>query len=366
MNSIQGEKKVTFLINSLAGGGAEGVCVNIANGLIEKGWQVDLLVLHLHNAAYLQKVNGEVNIVNLNVLQSRYALNAVMKYIKVRKPERILVFNYELTVLLVLIRKLTFLKFKILARNINNLSQKKKLTESNWRRFIVNPLIDRFYCQADHVINQCQSMESDILALFPRLKGRTSVIYNPVNKIIEDAADRIDFNAIEKQEYLLCVGRLEKQKAFHYAIYAFYELSKELPSLRLKIVGQGRLESALRDLSLQLGISEKIDFEGFQTDIIPFYLHAKATLLTSLYEGFPNVLIESIYLRTPIVAFDCPSGPREIIEKTKYGRLAELHDVDGLVKALREIINFQYDYKVFDDFSNARIIKKYATILEAV
>lgn len=121
-------KKITFLIGSLAGGGAEGVCINIANALVQDDWQVDLVVLNLKNAAYKERVSNKVNLVNLNVSNVRYSFLTIKKYIKENKVEKMLVFNYELAVMLVLIRKLSFIKFKIIARNINtDVSLRKKL-----------------------------------------------------------------------------------------------------------------------------------------------------------------------------------------------------------------------------------------------
>jgi glycosyltransferase involved in cell wall biosynthesis len=328
------DKKITFLISSLVGGGAEGVCVNVANGLAEKGWKVDLVVLHLNNAVYHYLVSDKVNLVVLGVNHARYAFNPIRQYLKTNKPEKVLVFNYVLAVLLVMNRGLMPQPFKIIARNINTLSQKRQIAEGFWRKQVVQRLIDMLYCKVDHVINQCKAMEADLLGLFPELKGKTNVIYNPVNKVIEDAVKRIDFRQVEKQDYLLCVGRLEPQKAFHYAIEGFAGVAKEFPALRLKIIGQGSLEKDLKQCAIDFGVADRVDFEGFQKDMIPYYLHAKAILLTSEYEGFPNVLIESITLGTPVIAFDCPSGPREIIQDGVNGYLVGYKDLRDLKEKL--------------------------------
>ncbi|HGF7147563.1 TPA: glycosyltransferase [Vibrio cholerae] len=336
-------KKITLLISSLAGGGAEGVCVNVANGLADHGWQVDLLVLHTNNSAYLERVSPKVNLVVLGVNHARQAPLPLLRYIRQYKPERMLVFNYELAVLTVMLRSLFRFKTQIIARNINTFSQNITQPQGIWRRHIVAPLINYFYSKCDHIINQCQAMRDDLISVFPHLADKTSVIYNPVAKHVEDYAKAHDLTQIEKQDYLLCVGRLEKQKAFHYAIEGFAGIATDFPTLRLKIVGQGSLEQSLKQCAQDLGVADRVDFEGFQADMIPYYLHAKATLLTSLYEGFPNVLIESITLGTPVVAFDCPSGPREIIQEGVNGYLADYQLVASLERKCRLVLEDKID-----------------------
>ena len=92
--------KVTLIISSLAGGGAEKVCVNIANGLAKIGWNVDLVLLNLKKSSYLFNVSENVNLVELKVNHARYATFSLLKYIYKNKPNLFLAFNYELTVLI--------------------------------------------------------------------------------------------------------------------------------------------------------------------------------------------------------------------------------------------------------------------------
>lgn len=340
---MQEKKQATFLISSLAGGGAEGVCVNIANGLAEQGWDITLVVLHLNNAAYKDRVSSKVKLVVLGVNHARHAGLPLLKYIRQQKPKTVLVFNYELAVMLVMLRSVFRFKTSIIARNINTLSQKRNQAQGFWRKYVVKPLIDSFYCKVDHVINQCQAMREDLISLYPQLAEKSSVIYNPVAKHIEDYAKSHDLSQTEKQDYLLCAGRLEKQKAFHFALEGFASVANEFPNLRLKIVGQGSLEEPLKQCAVDLGVAERVDFDGFQKDMIPYYLHAKATVLTSLYEGFPNVLVESITLGTPVVAFDCPSGPSEIVEDGVNGYLVGYQVVEDFKYKLAKLINSSFN-----------------------
>lgn len=329
-------KKAAFFITALEGGGAEAVCVNMANGLAERGWDVSLVVLNLNNAAYVDRVSDRVKLHVLKVDYVRHAFFALLRYVKQQNVRKAVVFNYELAVMMILVRAASFQSIKLVARNINTLSEARGRAKGVWRRQIVSRLIDIFYCRADYIINQCRGMQEDLINLYKVSPERAPVIYNAVNQRIENYAATLDWSAIDKQDFFLCVGRLDEQKAFHYAIEAFSRVADEFPRLRLKIVGQGRLEGQLRDVANAHGVSNRVDFELFQQDIIPYYLGAKATLLTSLYEGFPNVLIESITLGTPVIAFDCKSGPREIVN-SQNGILVEYLSLDGLVSAMRDI-----------------------------
>jgi len=330
------KKQVTIVVDTLSGGGAQRVCINIANGLTNLDWKVDLLVLNSKNQDFLCNVSKKINLIRLNLNHARYAGFSLLKYIYQKKPSVFLVFNYELSVLLILLRIFFKFKYKIISRNINTLSQKyKEFKQKNfWVRNIVGTLINNFYYKADHIINQCYDMYADIIKIHPKLRNNTSVIYNPITNNILDYANSHDLIQIEKKNYLLCVGRLEKAKGFKYAIEAFASISKKFPELRLKILGKGSLEFELKQNAYKFGVENRVDFEGFQNDIIPYYLHARATMLTSLYEGFPNVLIESITLGTAVVSFDCPSGPREIIKDGINGYLTKHNDVDDLKKKL--------------------------------
>tara|TARA_B100001063_G_scaffold223409_1_gene230628 strand:+ start:742 stop:1860 length:1119 start_codon:yes stop_codon:yes gene_type:complete len=344
---LNSNKKITLIISSLSGGGAESVCVNVANSFANNDWQVDLVVLNLQNEVYLNRLSDKVNLVVLNVNHARYSAIPLLKYIYTKKIKTVLVFNYELAVILVILRLILKLKIKIISRNINTLSIKiKQFDQQNfWTRYVVKTLVKYFYDKTDYVVNQCNTMQNDLITYFPNLYQNSITIYNPVPMHILDYAKNDDLNQTKKENYLLCVGRLEKQKAFHFAIEAFAGVANKFPHLRLKIVGKGSLEKDLRQIAFDYHIADKVDFEGFQKDIIPYYLNAKGTLLTSIYEGYPNVLIESIAMNTPVVSFDCPGGPNEIIKNGVNGFLAKYLDVDDLKKKISLLLQNKFDYE---------------------
>lgn len=371
MNNRNSIKRITLIISTLTGGGAEGICVNIANNFANNGWQVDLVVLNLNNEVYLDRVSANVNLIVLNVKHARNSFIPLLKYFYKNQIKAVLVFNHEIAVVLIVLRILMRLDIKIISRNISVLSLKIKQFETLgfWKKYIVGPLIKHLYHKIDYVINQSNNMRNDLIDLYPQFYQNSNVIYNPISKQIDNYSKNHDLTQITKKNYILCVGRLEKVKAFHKAIEGFAGVANKFPNLRLKIVGKGSLEKELKKKAVDFCVADKVDFEGFKKDIIPYYLHAKATLLTSLYEGYPNVLVESIAMNTPVIAFDCPGGTNEIIQDGLNGHLVNNQDVDDLKEKLSILLLNKFnDNDLKNSIKNnqiAKVIKRYETLINS-
>ena len=89
-------KEITFLINSLGGGGAQNLCVNIANGLASRGWRVSLIVLNTRKSVFHERINKKVNFKILGTSNTRYSFSVLYNYIKSEKPSKLVVFNYDI------------------------------------------------------------------------------------------------------------------------------------------------------------------------------------------------------------------------------------------------------------------------------
>lgn len=136
------------------------------------------------------------------------------------------------------------------------------------------------------------------------------------------------------KKIVLAVGRLEEQKNFVLLLEAFALLKREMPDVALCIAGEGSQRRVLEERTRVLGV--EICMPGL---VNPYPLMRKATVLalTSRYEGFSLVLAEGLALGLPIVAVDCPSGPAEVLENGRFGRLVEA-DATGIARALRETL----------------------------
>jgi glycosyltransferase involved in cell wall biosynthesis len=112
---------------------------------------------------------------------------------------------------------------------------------------------------------------------------------------------------------VLAVGRHQAQKGFDLLLRAWVDVVAEVPAARLRIVGEGPLAGELAGLAAQLGVTGSVDWTAATSDIEPLYREAAVFVLSSRYEGMPLALLEAQALGVPAVAFDCPTGPREIL-----------------------------------------------------
>jgi glycosyltransferase involved in cell wall biosynthesis len=191
-------------------------------------------------------------------------------------------------------------------------------------------------------------MAEDLFISYGFSKDQLTTIHNPVNQaflsVLEEgvgssAKDKDD----ESPHEILFVGRLSEQKGLHWLIEAVEQLSRVRDDFVVRLVGRGPEEEALKQTATDCDVVDYIRFEGYQTDIISYYRQASCTVLTSRFEGFPNVLVESTAVGTPVVSFDCPSGPREIIQPNVNGRLVPMADTDQLATALSDTLDHAWD-----------------------
>lgn len=331
---------IHLVINALRGGGAERVCVTVANELVARGHAVKLVVLDLDGARYAEDLDDRVQLVHLGTKHTRYAFGALWRYVGRAKPRFMLAFNHQIAVLLVVIRWFLGRPQRLVVRNRNTLSVRRRHVSSLWHRYVVHGITRLLYPRVDAVIAQSKGMKQDLVEHFGFRMDRIRVIPNPIAPEIYGAAPRA--RAEEGDEdataSMLFVGRLVPQKGVDHLLDVTRQCLTQQTNVRLDVVGTGPERSRLQQRARDLGIEEHVVFHGFVDDVTRMYRSASVTVLPSQFEGFPNVLLESIALGTPVVAYDCPSGPREIIRDGVNGFLVPLNDRSKLAEAVREAI----------------------------
>ena len=312
-----------------------------------------------------QRININPSVI-LRVFEKKYTRSSFVKLffaIKENEPRIIIAFNPQLAVSLLFIRYLLGTNFLIIGRSINQLSREYKYKKSIWIKYFVNNLIKLFFGYCDIIIAQSKGMKNDLIMNYRIDKKKLVVIYNPA--IITKVSEK---HSYKKSHEIIYIGRLEDQKGLDNLLKIFRIVLTKDNSLILRIIGEGSLLQKLIDLSISLGINNNVVFEGYQHNLAAYYFQAKATVLTSHFEGMPNALLESIYLGTPIISFNCPSGPSEIILHGVNGFLVPyLDNTDFAKRILETTCNNLFDPKKVIETSKRfhinKIINKYERLV---
>lgn len=354
---------VVLVVKRLWQGGGERVCVNLANSFAELGLKVTLVVGNLDGEIYLREVSESVGIVDLRARTRLQFVLRLSRYSPNLTNVPTLVFNFDATVVLALLCR----KGRIVARCLNNLSAEFDRSQGSFLRSIksslMRALIVASFRQCRFVIAQSSGMMHDLVRHYVPA-SIIRVIHNPVAGVYAACESPLPR---QMRKYFLYVGRLAPQKAVDHLIKVYAALNTATP---LNIVGDGPDRQRQEELAIGLGLEDKIRFLGTQTDCVELYRNAFCTILTSRYEGFPNVLVESVATGTPVVSYDIPYGPSEIVVPGVNGVLVRDRDVPQMLAVLSEIDRCDlFDYAAVQatavQYSGRVIAIKYLDLLHA-
>jgi glycosyltransferase involved in cell wall biosynthesis len=199
------------------------------------------------------------------------------------------------------------------------------------------------YLLTNKLIGVSEGVTEDLLRAYPRLRGKVTTIHNPLLlqrlQTQARAASPVWADQVFAKRTVLAAGRLAPEKGFDILLRAFAKLLQRGLDLHLLILGEGKERTKLEDMASRLGISNRVFMPGFQENPYPFFIRADVFVLSSRYEGLGIVLLEAITLGLPVVATDCPYGPREILKDGKYGILVPPEDATALAEAAYALID---------------------------
>lgn len=186
---------------------------------------------------------------------------------------------------------------------------------------------------ADQIICVSNGVMDNLLTHFPQFRSITQTIYNP--SIIENIISKSsEYNVTYSKPTIIAVGRLKEQKGFNILVKAFKIIVDNGFDWDLKILGDGELFVEIQNQINQLFISRNIELMGHLDNPYPYIKNANLFVLSSLWEGFGQVVVEALALGVNIVATDCNFGPREIINDGQLGVLVPVGDVISLADAI--------------------------------
>ena len=371
-------KWVSFIIPTLPGGGAERVIIQLLQHIDRKRFS-PCLVLFQEKGTLMKDLPSDVKLYAFIKKDYVHGLKQLLELIKLAslikrtKPRVIVSFMWYTNVISLLARMLCGIraKHKVIVSERTTLSFTYGGRLIGWLRRRVTQLL---YPTADRVIAQTRQTKQELLETTHLQADRVKVIHNPVDiqaleEISKEPIEVIWFNL--ELPLVLSIGRLTIEKGFEHLIRAFAQVIKEHPA-HLVILGEGKERCRLQGLVNQLGVKEWVHLPGFEKNPYKYLAHSTLFVLSSLYEGFPNVLLEALALGVPSVATRCPTGPEEIITDGVDGILVPPANESALADAIRRALLDaglrkrlgEVGKKRALDFEVDKIVRQYEAVIE--
>jgi glycosyltransferase involved in cell wall biosynthesis len=399
-------RHLAVYVEDLDGGGVQRMRLAIAGALAGRGHRVSL-VLGRAEGALRDEVSREIDVIELRAASAfdaavaalraqstglagvwpawhlarhlsptlRY-LPALAEFIRRARPDALLSATPYMNLEALWARRLADVPLRVLISEHNNLSHGHVLGQGSHARTLP-ALQRRTYPEAAAVIAVSLGVADDIAMRTGVPRATITTIYNPALRaeITELAREPVDHPWLQPAEppVVLGIGRLSAAKDFPTLIRAFARL-REKRAARLIILGKGKdarktakRQSALLDQAKSLGVAADLNMPGFVLNPYAYMGRAAVLAVSSAHEGFCNVLVEAMACGCPVVSTDCPSGPAEILDHGRFGKLVPVGDDTALAAAIARAIEHPLDREVLRArarfFSLDRAVEQYERLL---
>ena len=360
-------QKISIFSGTLGGGGAERMVLNLTNTLVERGYNVDLILVN-KTGNYIDYLNKNVNIVDLKCERALFSFFPLLKYLYKQKPKMIIASMRHINLICWFAKKFSFgfSSFKLIARE-SNVPSLRLISPDSLSDRIVGYLTKFSYSSCDHIIAPSSGVAKDIKKFF-----------NIKNVPITSIPNIVDFEFIEKQKLykneninyfininkpiILGVGRLSPVKDFGTLIKAFSLVKKEI-DCRLIIIGEGTERVTLEKIIKNLDIESDVFLLGQKDNPFPYFNLASLYVLSSISESLSNTILESLSIGTNVISTNCPFGPTEILEDGKWGDLVNVGNYkqmsESIIKNLKAPKILPSKKYLINKFGKDSIVKRY-------
>jgi glycosyltransferase involved in cell wall biosynthesis len=356
---------LAIFLPSLEGGGAERAFVDLANLLADDGYSVDLVLASAHGA-YLPLVKEGVRVVDLRCTRVITSLPKLRAYLRREHPVAILSALSHANVVAVGAHIAAASCSRLVVSERNTLDSGSRTFSKEW---VVRKVLRLAYYRASAIVAVSKGVEDDLRTIIRVSPKKLRVIYNPID--IADIRRRAVASVshpwldMASPPVILGVGRLTAQKDFATLITAFsYVRARQVA--RLVIFGEGEKRAELESLARELEVEDDVWMPGFTDNPFRWMRRAAVFVLSSRYEGFPNVLIQAMACGASIVSTDCHSGPAEILSCGYPARLVPVGDVLAMSEAIAKTIEVSSlaEPALPDEmFSNDGVRQRYIEVL---
>ena len=339
-------KVIFFILENLgeSGGGAERFTINLCNELSKTNPNIFIISLTNKGNFYKNYIDKKVNLIILPYKKSIYSIYSLQNLIKKKSPNIVFSSSFHVTVYSIIIKLFLLKNFFIISRISNNIKQYFN-TNKNFKFFILYYLyfnlskhVDLFVCPSNGLVNELKSF------IDRKYHKKILLINNPVDiDYVKKQSKLYNFKKnIIKKIFFLNIGRLVLNKDHVTLIKAFkYFLSikKDNKNYELIIIGDGVLLKEIKFLIKNENLKDKVKILRNIKNPYQYINKSRIFILSSLFEGYPNVLLEAQVLAKKIISTDCKHGPREILENGKYGYLVKIRNYKKLGLTMYKALN---------------------------
>ncbi|MFB2894712.1 glycosyltransferase [Aerosakkonemataceae cyanobacterium BLCC-F50] len=368
---------ISLFLDNFKEGGVQRAILNLARGLIELNFEVDIVV-YKKTGPFLKQLPEGIKVVDLGNPRLRSSIPTLAKYLQREQPRALIAslhYSTEIAILAKLYSQAhtkvavceqgAFLALPSVQPSLKNLAYLLGLTPSNPKT-----LVRFLYPFADKVVGVSNGVCEDLAVLIGNNPTKLHTIYNPVitPELIAKAKEPVEHPWLQPNQIpvILATGRLEAQKDFPTLIQAFAQVRKLKPA-RLMILGTGSQRPQLEELIRQLNLEADVALPGFVDNPYAYMSKSAVFVLSSIWEGLGNVLIEAMAAGVPVVSTNCKSGPDEILAYGKYGDLVPVGNIQEIAEAILRVLSGQIksvDSDWLEQFMIKPVARRYLEILD--
>lgn len=335
-SSLTADPRVTFLITALGDGGAQTQMVRLAVQLKARGWQVQAISM-LPPERFLQELGSAgIPVASLGMrrgVPSPQALARTVVLLREWKPDALTCFLYHAHLLGTIAGRMA--RVPVITGSIRNEYFGGRRHDRILR--VVNRFCDMVTTNSQLVADSLTRrglVAAGDLRIIPNAVARNSVHLDPAGR----AVLRHELGVGERDFLWLAAGRLEAGKDYPNLLDAFHRVVQRHPGAQLRLAGEGLLRAELMQRAADLGIAQSFTFLGFRRDIAALYGAADGFVLSSAWEGMPNVVMEALGAGTPVVATDV-GGVAELVEEGRSGLIVPPRDPGALAAAMERLMS---------------------------
>lgn len=365
------KKKLIICIPTLRLGGAAKIALNLTEYYMNNNVEVTIILTERSKQQKtFTNIPAGVNVINLSKPNAHKYLNLLFVAFKLvrlfrqMKPDAILAVRHNATAVSSLAWKLALKPGSFFIRDIN------PITRTLNRKKIMIKLLKMAYSSANAVISNSKDVAAALKSINWLDPNKVFAIDNPVisKSFFDKSKENINNTWLKASDvpFFVTIGRLDLMKD-HQSLIRAFALVKAKVDCRLLLIGDGDEYNNLSKLIEDLNLQQCVKLAGSLENPYPFLKRAEVFVLTSVYEGFGNVLVEALSLGKKVISTDCPGGPSYILNKGEYGKLVEVGNVEAIATAMYESLSEQVSEEKLinrgNEFSIEVVGKKYSEIM---